>query len=111
MTAKALEAKARQLRTHTVVYTDRVDILAAVLAMQGQTTKSIALELGITESQAQYRIKKAQDTLKTRFRSDYRNGVGKFADYVRRTTQRRAQQVVSNQIAPVFAPLAANRGQ
>ena len=99
----------QSLRTHTVVYSALIDIRAAVMAMQGQTTKSIAAQLGITEAKVQYRIKKAQDSLKTRFRADFRNGRGEFAQFVLGATYKNAEKLVRTQVAPKFAPYAASR--
>lgn len=99
----------RSLKTHTVVYSAITDIRCAVMAMQGQTTKAIAGQLGITEAKAQYRIKKAQDLLKTKFRADFRNGKSDFAQYVLGATFRQAERIVRTEIAPKFAPYAANR--
>jgi DNA-binding NarL/FixJ family response regulator len=99
----------QSLKTHTVVYSAITDIRCAVMAMQGQTTKSIARELGITEAKVQYRIQKAQDSLNCRFRADFRNGRSETAKYVLAASNRFAEQIVRKQIAPKFAPYSTNR--
>lgn len=101
-----VEAAARRMCRHTIVFTDELDILVGVRAMQGRTTKSIADELGLTESQVSYRIKKAQDSVKTKFRHDYRNGEGKLAKRMARASESIAVEFVQKQIAPQFIPLA-----
>lgn len=102
-----IKRTASKLRTHTVVFTDVTDILVAVRGMQGRTTKAIAHELGITESQAQYRILKAQKTMSTRFRADYRGGTGKIAMQMLKATERIGMKIVRQDVAPKFIPLAS----
>lgn len=97
----------RSLCKHTVVFTDTIDILVAVRGMQGRTTKAIATELGITESQAQYRVLKAQRSLGTRFRRDYRSGTGQLATAMLRATEKIGIEMVEKKIAPKFIPNAS----
>jgi hypothetical protein len=110
-TATVEKTPKQSLKTHTVVYSALVDIRCAVMAMQGQTTKAIAAQLGITPAKAQYRIMKAQDLLRVRFRADFRNGRSEFAKYVLGATYRQAEKIVRTEIAPQFAPYAAHRPQ
>lgn len=105
-----IEKQARKLATHTVVFTVGTKSQSvARLALQGLTTRTIADELGISESAAQYAILKAQRSLgvDTRFRRDYRNGASPLARRMMRSTENLARQFVSRQIAPKFIRLAA----
>lgn len=102
-----IKKEARKFCRHTVVFTDATDILVAVRGMQGRTTKAIAKELGITESQAQYRILKAQNSMKTKFRSDYRNGNGAVAQLMLQATEKIGMRVIRNEVAPKFTPFAS----
>jgi len=104
---KTTDQQARKLCRHTVVFTQAVDARAAAMAMQGLTTKAIARELGISEAMAQYRISKAQNSLRTRFRGDYRNGNGVLALRMRQATEKMALAYVRLRIAPKFIPYAA----
>ena len=104
-----IEKEARKLCTHTVVFTDLTEKMIAVRAMQGRSTKAIAQEFGITDSKAQYRILKAQKSLNTRFRRDYRNGDSKFAKRMLKATEQIGLAVVEKQITPQFLPLARDR--
>lgn len=101
-----IEKQARQMRRHTVVFVGQ-DAEVAALAMMGRTTKSIAKELGLSDSQVQYRIAKAQKTQGTRYRSDYRNGAGVVAIRVQNTCLRFALRQVSRNVSPKFRGLAA----
>jgi hypothetical protein len=103
---KKIEQEARRMCRHTVVYTAKTDIRAASLAMMGRTTKSIARDLDITESQAQYRIKKAQDSLDTRFRANYRNGDGALVFAMQERIMRMAETQVRKFVTPKFVPFA-----
>lgn len=105
-TPSRIKREARKLCQHTVVFTDTTDVLVAVRGMQGRTTKAIARELGITESQAQYRILKAQKSMGTRFRADYRGGTGGIAAKMLRATETIGMAVVRKQVAPKFIPFA-----
>jgi hypothetical protein len=105
-TPTKLEQEARRLCTHTIVFTDLTEKMCAVRAMQGRTTKAIAHEFRITESEAQYRIIKAQKSMNTRFRRDYRNGDGKVAQKMLRATEQIGLRVVDHEIAPKFIPFA-----
>lgn len=105
-TTTKIEKQARKLCTHTIVFTDLTEKMVAVRAMQGRTTRAIAQEFGITESEAQYRIIKAQKSLNTRFRRDYRNGDGKVAQKMLRATEQIGLAVVEKQVAPKFIPFA-----
>ena len=107
-TPSRIKKEARKLCRHTIIFTDSTDILVAVRGMQGRTTKAIARELGITESQAQYRILKAQKSMKTKFRADYRGGTGGIAQQMLKATERIGMGVVRNEIAPQFIPLASS---
>ena len=105
MTDTTSPTPVKRLHTHTVVYEDTEDILCAVRAMQGRSTKAIAQELGITESKVQYRIKKAQDSVQTRFRADYRNGTGQVTKDMLKATERVARGFVARKIAVQFEHL------
>jgi len=105
-TTDKLEKKARKLCTHTIVFTDPTEKLVAVRAMQKRSTKAIAHELKITESEAQYRVTKAQKAMGTYFRSDYRNGTGNVVKKMMRATENIGLRVVEQQIAPKFIPFA-----
>lgn len=105
-TASKIKQEARKLCTHTIVFTDLTEKMVAVRAMQGRTTKAIAQEFGITESEAQYRILKAQKSVNTRFRADYRNGDGAVAQKMLKATEQIGLQVVERKIAPKFIPFA-----
>lgn len=107
MSASTIKKEARKLCRHRIVFTDISDVLVAVRAMQGRSTKAIAAELGVSETQAQYRVMKAQNSLKTKFRADYRNGTGPVARKMLRATESIGMRVVSRQIAPQFIPFAA----
>ena len=102
-----IKKEALKLCRHTVILTDATDILVAVRGMQGRTTKAIAKELGITTSQAQYRILKAQNSLNTRFRADYRNGTGAIALQMLKATERIGMKVIRDDVAPKFIPLGS----
>jgi hypothetical protein len=106
MDTTKVERTARRLCTHIIVFTDALDKLAAVRAMQGRTTKAIADELGMTVSEAQYRIIKAQKSMGVYFRASYRNGKGRLAQRMLRATEHIGLRVVERQIAPKFIPLA-----
>jgi DNA-binding Lrp family transcriptional regulator len=107
MSTTKIEREARKLCRHKIVYTDISDIMVAVRAMQGRSTKAIAAELGVSETQAQYRVMKAQDSMGTKFRSDYRNGTGAIAKKMLRATEAIGIRVVERQIAPKFIPFAS----
>ncbi len=100
------EAEARRLCTHTIVYTEDDDILVAVRAMQGRSTKAIAAELGLTQSKVQYRVSKSQNSMGLKFRSEYRNGTSALAKRMMKATERIGLVVVRDVIAPKFTPLA-----
>ena len=106
-TPSRIKKEARKLCRHTVIFTDATDVLVAVRGMQGRTTKAIAHELGITESQAQCRILKAQKSMGTRFRADYRGGSGAVAQQMLKATERIGMGVVRKEIAPKFIPFAS----
>lgn len=99
------EEQAKRLHTHKVVFTGSVDIECAVRAMLGQTTRAIAEALGISESMAQYRIQKAQDSVQTRFRSDYRNCTSLVAKNAFAASRKFAWKEVESSIAPRFTHL------
>lgn len=101
-----VENEARKLCTHTVVFTNPMEKMVAVRAMQGRSTKAIAQEFKITVSRAQYRVTKAQAVLGTYFRADYRNGTGAVVKKMMRATQEIGLKVVEQQIAPKFIPFA-----
>ena len=103
---KTIEKTARKLCTHTIVFTDPTEKRAASLALQGITTKAIAEKLGLTEHEAQYRVNKAQKSLNTRFRRDYRNGASPVAQQMLRATERIALRVIERKVAPQFIPFA-----
>lgn len=101
-----IEDRARRLCRHTVVYTAVQDIQVAVLALQGRTTKSISKQVGISESMVQYRIMKAQRSMNTRFRADYRGGCGALAVEMSQATYGLAARFVNAKIAPKFIRFA-----
>lgn len=104
MSKNSILKKAGQLCRHTIVFTEKTDMLVVVRGMQGRTTKAIARELGITVSQAQYRILKAQRSLNVKFRADYRGGDGEIAQTMLRATERIGLGYVRKEIAPKFTP-------
>ena len=101
------EAKGRH--THIVIFkSDSEEEDVAVMARVGLTTKAIADATGLSESQAQYRVMKAQKKVGTRFRAEFRNGsplamkaVAYVAPEVRAEIQRK--------VTPHFLPLASSR--
>jgi hypothetical protein len=103
-----IDEAARRACTHTVVYTDPTDRLIGALALQGISTKAIANMAGLSESAAQYRVCKAQNSFGDgrRFRRDYRSGKGAVVQKMLKATQVIALQVVDKQIAPKFIPFA-----
>lgn len=101
------DAAVQSCGRHTIVYTDAVDKMVAVRAMQGRTTKAIAKEFRLTMSEVQYRITKAQDAQKTKFRADARSGNGELAREMLDMTTKIALRIVTSEIAPKFIPLAA----
>jgi len=103
----SIDKAARKLCTHKIVFTDITEKLVAVRAMQGRSTRAIAKELNISLHEAQYRISKAQHTLGTYFRSDYRNGTGKLAADMLKATTQIGMKVVECQIAPKLIPFAS----
>jgi len=107
MKTTAIDARARKLCRHTVVYTDVTDIEVVVMALQGRTTKSIARELKITPSMAQYRILKAQRSLNTRFRNNYRNCEGGLVRDMMIVTHDMAARYVRQSVATKFVKFAA----
>ena len=106
MSTQKIERQARKLCTHTIVFTDVTEKWVAVRAMQGRTTKAMASEFGLTPSEAQYRILKAQKSLNTRFRADYRGGEGEVAARMLKATTRIGLDIVEKKIAPQFIPFA-----
>lgn len=106
MNTLKIDATARKLCTHTVVFTDAASRRAVAMAMQGMSTKAIAKALGITLSEAQYRISKAQKSMRTRFRQDYRNSSSPLAKQMMQVTEKLALQTVDRDIAPKFVPFA-----
>jgi hypothetical protein len=108
MELKQIEAEARQLCRHKIVFSDWIDILCAVRAMQGRTTKAIANEFGLSEAQTQYRISKAQHTIskETRFRSDYRTGMNGFAKQMLAATEQLGVSFIKKKVAPKWIPYA-----
>lgn len=107
-TTRKIDNKTGRFCHHTVVFTDKADILCAVRAMQGRSTASIAEELDLTFSQVTYRIIKAQRSIGTRFRSAYRDGTSDMAKRMIRATQQFGITQVQNLVAPKFIPFAAN---
>ncbi len=101
--------EARKLCRHTICYTDARSRMIAARALQGITTKAIAMELDATESQVQYAILKAQRSLgpDVRFRRDYRSGDSPLARRLLQSTQKIALDVVTRKITPKFVRLAA----
>lgn len=103
------EKRNKRMHTHTVTYQTVEQIMVAVRAIQGRSTRSIAAEFGITESKAQYWIMKAQNTLGTKFRAEYRSGNGDIARAMIKSTERTASAIVRSQITTKWAPFAARR--
>lgn len=101
-----IKQEARKLCRHTIVFTDVESATVASLAMRGISTRAIADELGLSAAQAQYRVSKAQNSLKTRFRADYRNGRGAVVRQMLKATDHIASKVVRDQVAPQFIPFA-----
>lgn len=106
-TIKKIDQRARKLCTQTVVYTDLTDAMVLVRALAGRTTKAIAREFKLTESEAQYRITKAQKDAGTYFRADYRNGTSTIAQEMLHATEAIGLSHVRKTIVPRFAPYAA----
>jgi len=104
-----LEAEVRRMHTHTVVFkSGSAEEDVAVLARGGLTTKAIADATGLSESQAQYRILKAQREIGTRFRRDFRQG----SELAMRAIQAIAPEVreeIQDKVTPKFLILAENR--
>lgn len=107
--ATKIDRKARKMCRHTVCFADAQSRMIAARAMQGRSTKAIAEELGISVGQAQYAITKAQHSLgdDVRFRRDYRSGDNKFVRQMMQATQKVALKMVTREITPHFAKLAA----
>lgn len=103
---KRIEQEARKLCTHTIVFTDALSRRAAARAMQGQSTKAIAAELGISVHEAQYRIAKAQKSQGTRYRADYRNNSSPLTRRMLKATEGIALQEIDRKVAPKFIPFA-----
>ncbi len=106
MNVAKIDRAARKMCRHTIVFNDAVDALVVARSMQGRSTRAIADEFGLSESQVQYRVMKAQNSLKTKFRADYRTGKSKVAQQMLHATERLALGVIRKQIAPKFIPLA-----
>lgn len=102
--SKAIHEQAKRLHTHKVTFTKTDDVDCAALAMAGWSTKAIASELGISESQAQYRIAKAQKSIDSRFRQEYRGGTSKFAKLAARLLRDKSHRFIATNIAPKFQP-------
>lgn len=100
------ENQARKLCTHTVVFVDPTDVAVVMRSLQGRTTRAIAREFSMTEAQVQYRISKAQKSIKARFRADYRNGSSELSQQMLAATDKFARVVVQDKVAPKFAALA-----
>lgn len=103
---KAIQEQARRLCRHTIIFTATDDRLVVTRALQGQTSLTIAAETGLSVSQVQYRIAKAQRDLGVRFRSEYRSGNSPLSSRMLAATQDMAAHYVDREIAPRFIPLA-----
>jgi hypothetical protein len=90
-----------------VVYTDVLDAMIVIRALQGRSTLAIAREFNISPHKVNYRIYKAQRVFDTSFRGDYRNGIGPLARRMAKATQSVAMGFVRNDLVPHFAPYAA----
>lgn len=109
MATDKVNGAAKKLHTHVIVFKKgSEESKVAGMAMFGQTTKEIAKELGITESQAQYRISKSQDQMGIKFRSDFRNG-GVMAKKAMKVLMPAAENIIQREVAPKFLPLATSR--
>jgi DNA-binding Lrp family transcriptional regulator len=80
----------------------------AAMAQFGQTTRAIAERTGLSAAQVQYRVSKAQNTMGTRFRADFRNG-SDMAQTVMKTHMGAARSVIQKNVTVKFVPLAASR--
>ena len=97
---------ARRLHTHTVVFDpDSLDELCVVKAICGKTTKCIARETGLTTSQVQYRIIKAQRAVNAKFRSDFRNG-NEMSKLAETAIRKPARAYVRTTVAVKFSGVA-----
>lgn len=104
MTAKAIQAQAKRLHTHVVVFSPESDEEdCAVRAMLGQSTAAIAAHRGLTVGQVSYRIKKGG---LVGARAAYRNGQTSLAKAVYKMGRDLGRRHVQKQIAPQFAGLA-----
>jgi DNA-binding NarL/FixJ family response regulator len=106
---KEIKAQALKLHTHVVVFkSNSMEETVAAMAQFGQTTKAIAERTGLSPAQVQYRVSKAQNTMGTRFRSDFRN-YSEMAQTVMKTHMGTARNVIQKNVAVKFMPLAASR--
>jgi hypothetical protein len=112
MTAKkinAIKKQALKLHTHVVVFkSNSAEETVAAMAQFGQTTKAIAGRTGLSAAQVQYRISKAQNTMGTRFRADFRNG-SVMAQTVMKTHMGTARNVIQKNVTVKFTPKAESR--
>lgn len=76
---------------HKIVYDGSIvgDIEVVMLAMSGMTTKAIAQETGLSPTQVQYRISKAQrgEGLEIGYRAQWRSGSSPWLKQFRRVVQ------------------------
>jgi len=104
-----LAKRAKRMHTHRVVFSSQsLEETVASLAQLGASNECISQETGLSHSQVQYRISKAQGYVKKRFRQEWRQGQGIFRN-VLRTHLGSARKYVQSKIAPAFLPLAAHR--
>ena len=110
-----LQERAARLHTHTVVYRSKsLEETVAALAELGWSTKAInqyitaRFNAELSPSAVQYRISKAQRSIGTRFRRDYRNG-GPMAIAAARAAIDLARKDIQERVAPKFLPLASSR--
>ena len=97
------------MHTHIIVYKrGSEEETVTIMAQAGMTTKAIAEALGLPESQAQYRIAKAQRAIGVRFRQEYRSGHG-FSNLALSAITKPACARIQKHVAPMFIPLASSR--
>ena len=104
-----LQQEALKLHTHVVVFKKgSEEERVAIKAQAGKTTKTIAKEMGLSEAQVQFRIKKAQDRLGVKFRAEYRGGGG-FSELAEEAISKAASKRIQDEVAPAFVPLSVSR--
>ena len=101
--------EALKMHTHVVIFKrDSEEERVAIKAQAGKTTKAIAREMGMTVSEAQYRILKAQRLMGVRFRAEYRNGGG-CADLAERAIAKKASRRIQQHVTPKLLPYSVSQ--